>query len=90
MAAKFSRKGYFLPTPRALRVLGDTLLGTFGSFGVLAILDAINEPEASTKKMKMYVAGGSVFLGMVGKFLTNFFKEDDKSKKEEDGSQPGN
>ena len=88
--AKFSRKGYFLPTPKALRVLGDTLLGTFGSFGVLAILDAINEPEASTKKMKMYVAGGSVFLGMVGKFLTNFFKEEDETTNEQNGSQQGN
>lgn len=88
--AKFSRKGYFLPTPKALRVLGDTLLGTFGSFGVLAILDALNESDESNRKTKMIIAFVSVLLGMVGKFLTNFFKEDDKPTTEEDGSRPGN
>lgn len=75
--AQFSRKAYFKPTPKKLRVLGDTLLAMFGGYGVASIFEAISETDKSLRKTKMIIAGSSVFLGMLGKFLTNFFKEDE-------------
>ena len=75
--AKFSTKNYFKPTPRKLRVLGDTLLGTFGSIGVATIFDAITETDTKLRKMKLIIAISSVVLGTVGKFLTNFFKKEE-------------
>ena len=56
---------YYKPTPKKWRQLGDSLLsvGTFvGSYAAFA-------------EMK-WVAIAAFALGVVGKFLTNFFKDD--------------
>lgn len=88
--AQFSRKGYFKPTPKKLRKIGDSLLAIFGGYGFVNIIEAYNEPDKQLRKVKLIIAGSAVALGIVGKFFTNFFKEDDKPTREEDGSQPGN
>jgi Ca2+/Na+ antiporter len=75
--AKFSRKNYFKPTSKKLRVIGDTLLATFGGYGVASIFEAISETDKNLRKTKMIISGVSVLLGILGKFLTNFTKKED-------------
>ena len=62
---KFGLKEYFLPTPKKLRVLGDTLVALGTAAGSWTILDG--NPQAGTI---------IVVLSVVGKFLSNFFAED--------------
>ena len=65
MKTKFDWKGYWSPTPKLFRQIGDTLFTVFGGTGVI-------EGFAGDGTM------ASVFflIAMVGKILTNFFKED--------------
>lgn len=61
---KFGWKEYFAPTPKRLRVLGDSLAaaGTFGA----GIVILNGHPIAGTIIM---------IVGVAGKFLSNFFTE---------------
>jgi hypothetical protein len=71
---KFSGKGYYQPTPRNLRKLGDSLLAAslfVGSYGAI---------EGNT-----YITIGSLIAGVVGKFLTNFFSADKKKDDKPEG-----
>ena len=63
---KFGLKQYFAPTPKRLRVLGDSLAaaGTFGA----AIVILNGNAMAGTVIMVVAVAG---------KFLSNFFAEEE-------------
>lgn len=62
---KFGWKEYFAPTPKRLRVLGDSLAaaGTFGA----SIVVLNGHPLAGTIIMAVAV---------VGKFVSNFFSEE--------------
>ena len=62
---KFGWKEYFAPTPKRLRVLGDSLAaaGTFGA----SIVILNGHPLAGTIIMVVAVAG---------KFISNFFSEE--------------
>ena len=62
---KFGWKEYFAPTPKRLRVLGDSLAaaGTFGA-GIVVLN---GHPLAGTIIMAVAV---------VGKFVSNFFSEE--------------
>lgn len=62
---KFGWKHYFAPTPKRLRILGDSLAaaGTFGA----SIVVLNGHPFAGTIIM---------IVGVVGKFISNFFTED--------------
>ena len=64
---KFGIKEYFKPTPKRLRVLGDSLAaaGTFAAS--VTILNG--NPQAGTIIMIVSVAG---------KFISNFFSEEQK------------
>jgi hypothetical protein len=62
---KFGFKQYFNPTPKKLRVLGDTLVALGTAAGSWTIIDG--NPQAGTI---------IVVLSVVGKFLSNFFAED--------------
>lgn len=62
---KFSWKGYYEPTPKLLRKIGDTLLGIFSISSMAAI---VNEDKQ--------LALISLSIGVVGKILTNFFTDD--------------
>lgn len=57
-------KNYFKPTPKRLRVLGDTLLGISTFITGLSISENIK-----------WLAYGSLIIGVCGKFLTNFFTD---------------
>ena len=62
---KFGWSHYFAPTPKRLRVLGDSLAaaGTFGA--TIVILNG--HPIAGTIIM---------IVGVVGKFISNFFTDE--------------
>jgi hypothetical protein len=59
------KKNYFSPTPTKWRKLGDTLLGVSTTITGFAIYE--NEK---------WIALTALALGVIGKFLTNFFGED--------------
>jgi len=63
---KFGLKSYFKPTPKRLRVFGDSLAaaGTFGAS--VAILNG--HPMAGTIIM---------IVSVVGKFISNFFTDEE-------------
>jgi len=61
---KFSHRSYMQPTPKNLRRLGDGLLGVS-----LFITGTAIAQDADAA----YIA---LIIGGVGKFLTNFFKEE--------------
>lgn len=67
---KFGWKHYFDPTPKRVRVLGDSLAaaGTFGAS--LAILNG--HPIAGTTIM---------VVAVIGKFISNFFTDAVKRSK---------
>jgi hypothetical protein len=61
---KFGWKSYFAPTPKRIRIFGDSLAaaGTFGAS--IAVLNG--HPIAGTIIM---------IVAVVGKFISNFFTE---------------
>jgi len=63
MAARI--KDYFKPTPKRLRILGDSLLGVSTIVTAAAITQQVN-----------WIAYTSLAVGVIGKFLTNFFKDE--------------
>lgn len=65
MKTKFDWKGYWSPTPKLFRQIGDTLFTVFGGSGVIAGFS-----DNGTYASVFFI------LAMVGKILTNFFKED--------------
>ena len=63
---KLKISGYYKPTPRNLRKLGDALLGVSSTITGYAVLE---EYKA--------VALAALAVGVLGKFLTNFFSDED-------------
>lgn len=61
-------KNYFKPTPKRLRILGDTFLGISTFITGLGISENIK-----------WLAYGALIVGVCGKFLTNFFTDDETS-----------
>jgi hypothetical protein len=63
---KFGWKRYFEPTPKRIRVFGDSLAaaGTFGA----SIVILNGHPVVGTIIM---------VIGVVGKFISNFFSDED-------------
>ncbi len=70
-------KNYYKPTPKKWRILGDAILatGVFITGGGLMAFDTLNQ-IFSDKELKVII-GAAFVLAVVGKFLTNFFKEDE-------------
>jgi glycerol uptake facilitator-like aquaporin len=85
--AKFSRKGYFQPTPKKLRIIGDTLLTTFGGTTLAVVLDALTEEDKSIRNTKLIFGIVSLALGMTGKILTNFYTNEPVKKDEDENSE---
>ena len=69
MIKNFDIKGYFKPTPKRFRVLGDTLL----SISVFASSYAILNDSK-------YFAISTMITGCIGKFFTNFFVDEEPEK----------
>lgn len=68
---------YYKPTPKKWRKIGDTILavGTFVTAGSLIQYDQLKE-IFTPQEVKVIIASAFV-LGVAGKFLTNFFKEEE-------------
>lgn len=62
---KLGFKEYFKPTPKRIRIFGDSLAAS-GTFGA-SIVILNGHPLAGTIVM---------IIGVVGKFISNFFSED--------------
>jgi hypothetical protein len=62
---KMKLKNYFLPTPKRLRILGDSLASASVMVSSYAILNDM-------KSVALFV----LFSGWGGKFLTNFFSDE--------------
>jgi hypothetical protein len=58
-------KNYYKPTPKKWRKLGDALLAVSVTITGFAMYENVQ-----------WVALTSLITGVIGKFLTNFFKED--------------
>jgi len=72
-------KNYYKPTPAKWRKIGDSLLAVaalFGGGGLIAF-DQLKQVY-SEHELKVMI-GSTIVLGIVGKFLTNFFT-DEKAK----------
>ena len=62
---KFSWKGYWKPTPKKMRKMGDALLGVFS---ITSVSSMIMDNKS--------LAIASLIIGVVGKVLSNFFTEE--------------
>ena len=69
-------KNYWKPTPKKWRKLGDSLLAvaTIIAVGGIWQFDTLKDLFTAGELKTMIIS--SIVLGVVGKFLTNFFKED--------------
>ena len=65
-------KNYYKPTPIKWRKLGDALLAVSVTITGFAMYENIQ-----------WVALTALITGVIGKFLTNFFKEDDTQKRKQ-------
>ncbi len=74
---KTFKKNYWSPTPKKWRKIGDTFLAVSSvlAIGGLWQFDNLKEIFTAFEIKSMIVT--SIALGAAGKFLTNFFKEDD-------------
>ena len=71
---------YWKPTPKKWRKLGDTFLAVSSvlAVGVLWQFDNLKDIFTAFEIKSMIVT--SIALGALGKFLTNFFKEETPEK----------
>lgn len=60
-------KNYYKPVPRRMRKLGDALLAVSTTVTTYAIADDWSK----------WIQISALMLGVVGKFLTNFFSEEE-------------
>lgn len=71
------RKNYWKPTPKKWRKIGDTFLAVSSvlAIGGLWQFDNLKDIFTAFEIKAMIVT--SISLGAIGKFLTNFFKEEE-------------
>jgi flagellar motor component MotA len=76
MKSLINFKNYYLPTPKKWRKIGDAFLavGVFVTAGGLIEFDKLSQ-IFNAKELKVII-GIAFALGVLGKFLTNLFKED--------------
>ena len=67
MKIKFKIKSYYQPTPKKMRKIGDALLGASQFLtGYSIVMD------------EKYLAFTCIAIGTIGKFMTNFFVEEEE------------
>jgi hypothetical protein len=71
---------YWNPTPKKWRRIGDSFLAVASVLAIGGLWQFDNLKDIfTTQEIKIMIVT-SIVLGVVGKFLTNFFKEDDSEK----------
>jgi hypothetical protein len=68
---------YWKPTPKKWRRLGDSLLAVASVVAIGGIWQYDSLKEIFTPGELKFMIIASIVLGVLGKFLTNFFKEED-------------
>ena len=69
-------KSYWKPTPKKWRRIGDGLLASASVLAIGGLWQFDNLKEIFTPTEIKGLIISSIVLGVLGKFLTNFFKED--------------
>ena len=67
---------YWKPTPKKWRKIGDALLAVASVLAIGGLWQFDNLKDIFTPIEIKIMIVTSIVLGVVGKFLTNFFKED--------------
>ena len=67
---------YWKPTPKKWRRIGDSLLAVASVLAIGGLWQFDNLKDIFTPFEIKVMIVSSITLGVVGKFLTNFFKED--------------
>jgi hypothetical protein len=75
-------KHYWKPTPKKWRRLGDSLLAVATVIAIGGIWQYDSLKEIFTPQEIKTMITTSIIFGVVLKFLTNFFKDDDSGPKE--------
>lgn len=68
-------KNYWAPTPKRWKKIGDALLATSTVITVGGMLNFENLKEIFTIEQIRWLTIAPIILGVIGKFLTNFFKD---------------
>jgi hypothetical protein len=68
-------KNYWAPTPKRWKKIGDALLATSTVITVGGMLNFENLKEIFTIAQIRWITIAPMILGVIGKFLTNFFKD---------------
>ena len=71
---------YWKPTPKKWRRIGDSLLAVASVLAIGGLWQFDNLKEIFTPQEIKVMIVSSILLGVIGKFLTNFFKEDSPEK----------
>lgn len=72
-------KNYYKPTPKKWRKIGDAILYGCGAMGASGLIAFDQLKDVFSQRELKVIIGGVLIIGFVGKFLTNFFKEDEKN-----------
>lgn len=72
------RRNYWKPTPKKWRKIGDTLLALASVLAIGGLWQFDNLKDIFTAFEIKVMIVVSIALGAIGKFLTNFFKEETK------------
>jgi hypothetical protein len=72
-------KNYYKPTPTKWRKIGDSLLAVAALFGGGGLIAFDQLKQVYSEHELKVIIGSAIVLGVIGKFLTNFFT-DEKAK----------
>lgn len=75
---KLTRR-FYSPTPAKWRKIGDSILYGCGAIGASGLIGFDELKDIFSPKELKIIIGGILILGFVGKFITNFFKEETKT-----------
>jgi hypothetical protein len=70
---------YYKPTPKKWRKIGDAILATATFVTAGGLIEYEKLKEIFTPEQLKIMIGCAFALGVAGKFLTNFFKEEDSN-----------
>lgn len=77
MIKKPELKNYWKPTPKKWRKVGDSLLAVASVLAIGGLWQFDNLKDVFTPSELKLLIITSIVSGVVGKFLTNFFKEEE-------------
>lgn len=78
MSAKLKKieNRYYSPTPVKWRKIGDSILYGCGVIGSAGLFGFDNLKEFFSPKELKIIIGAFLIFGFLGKFITNFFKDE--------------